>query len=120
MAQTIQAQKLSANRCSLRRVHFASRFVLLGMLLGVVYYGDVVGMVNIWPQTPYGSCGFLIPLLACYRAWYKDQVIHNKIVVQEDVGVAITASGLRPFVIGIRQTQPRHSLEHGHFPRATF
>jgi exosortase len=101
MAQELQTPAIPRQRLSMRNIHFAWSFVLIGMLIAAIYYHVLAKLVLDWWEIPDFSHGFLVPIFAAYLIWSKkDSLLETKIAPTWS-GIWVVALGLVVLLLGV-------------------
>ncbi len=75
--------------------------VLLAILLGLLYHGIGLKLINDWYELPDFSHGFLIPFFVAYLLWEKRAVLRHTPIKPSWGGLPLVLSGLFVLLVGI-------------------
>jgi exosortase len=84
-----------------RNAHLAWGSVLIGALMGAVYYRVLAKLVTDWWQIPDFSHGFLVPLFAAYLVWAKREALLDTKIAPTWTGIAVVVLGLAVLLLGV-------------------
>lgn len=98
---TIEIPAILKSSSAKRGVSSVWQYVLLGGLVGLLYYRVLAKLVLDWWQIPDFSHGFLVPVFALYLVWTKRDVLRRTKLAPSWAGVVVVALGLAFLLFGI-------------------
>lgn len=98
---TIEVPAILKSSSAKRGVSSVWQYVLLGGLVGLLYYRVLAKLVLDWWQIPDFSHGFLVPVFALYLVWTKRDVLRRTKLAPSWAGVVVVALGLAFLFFGI-------------------
>jgi exosortase len=101
MAQELQTPAIPRHRFSMQKLHFAWRFVLIGVLIAAIYYRVLAKLVLDWWEIPDFSHGFLVPIFAGYLVWSKKDVLLKTKIAPTWSGIGVITLGLLVLLLGV-------------------
>lgn len=98
---TIEIPAILKSSSAKRAVSSVWQYVLLGGLVGLLYYRVLAKLVLDWWQIPDFSHGFLVPVFSLFLVWTKRDVLRRTKLAPSWAGVVVVALGLAFLLFGI-------------------